>query len=59
MSFTILFALLAVLILAIVFFVISWWKGLKIGVIVTGITAIVLAGLLMAAIGIIVSSMPN
>ncbi len=59
MSFTLLFALLALLILVIVFFVMYWWKGLKYAFIVTGSTAVVLAGILLAAIGFIVSSMPN
>lgn len=59
MSFTILFALLALLILVVVFFSMYWWKGLKIAFIVTGSTAVVLFGILLAAIGLIVSSMPN
>ncbi|MGD8402663.1 MAG: hypothetical protein PVJ21_03315 [Anaerolineales bacterium] len=59
MPFTFLFVLLALLILVIIFVAMYMWKGLKSALIVTGITAIVLAGVLLAAIGVIVSSMPN
>ena len=59
MSFTVLFALLALFMLVIVFFVMYKWKGLKAAFIGIGITAVVLTGVLLAAIGAIVSSMPN
>jgi hypothetical protein len=59
MPFTFLFALLALLILVILFVAMYKWKGLKSALIVAVITAIVFAGVLLAAIGVIVSSMPN
>ena len=59
MTFTILFALMAILLLLIVFFVVYKWKGLKTALIVTGITFVLLAVTFMIAIGVIISSMPN
>lgn len=59
MSFTILFALLALIILFIMFVVLYRWKGLKVAVIVTTVASVIFAGTLLAAIGVIVNSMPN
>ncbi|MBN1451175.1 MAG: hypothetical protein JW963_09190 [Anaerolineales bacterium] len=51
MSFTILFALLTLILLVVVFLVTYKMKGLKFALIVTGITFIVLAVMFMVLIG--------
>lgn len=59
MSFTIMFALLASLILIVVFFAGYRMKGLKSALFITGTVFIVLAVMLVIAMGLIVSAMPN
>lgn len=57
MPFTILFALLALILLVVVFLVTYKMKGLKFALIVTGITFIVLAVIFMVLIGMMISAM--
>ncbi len=59
MSFTVLFAGLAGLVLIVVFAVTSVVKGLKTALIATGITFIVIAVLFAGLFYAIVSAMPN
>lgn len=59
MSFTVLFAGLAVLVLIVVFAITSVVKGLKTALMATGVTFIVIAVLFAGLIYAIVSAMPN
>ena len=59
MAFTILFAGLSLLILAITFGVTYYLKGWKFAMIVTGTVFVLLVVIWVALIGIVVSSMPN
>jgi len=59
MSFTILFAALALLLLGIIFGLTYYLKGLKSALIVTGIAFILLVVILVVLIGVIVNAMPN
>ena len=59
MSFTMLFAIFAVLALIVIFVIAYKVKGLRTALISTGVAFAVLAVTLVAAIALIVNSMPN
>jgi hypothetical protein len=59
MSFTVLFAVFALLVLIIIFGLTYKMKGVKTALITTGIAFVILAILFVATIYIIVSVMPN